>query len=282
MIEVKNLNFSYGNKVTLRDINFSVNKGEIFGFLGPSGAGKSTTQKIIIGILKDYLGSVKVMGKEIRDIKEDYYENIGVSFELPNLYTKFTAYENLAFFKGMYKRKTEDIGKLLDMVGLNEYSNIRVSNFSKGMKMRLNFCRAFLNDPQIVFLDEPTSGLDPVNAKKIKDIIFQKKKEGKTIFLTTHNMNVAEELCDTVAFIVDGEVKLIDSPRELKIKRGGRNLKVEYEEKGIVREEIFKIHGLGYNDDFLKTIREKEIQRIFTMEATLEDIFIEITGRSLL
>lgn len=222
------------------------------------------------------------MGKEIRDIKEDYYENIGVSFELPNLYTKFTAYENLAFFKGMYKRKTEDIDKLLDMVGLNEYSNIRVSNFSKGMKMRLNFCRAFLNDPQIVFLDEPTSGLDPVNAKKIKDIIFQKKKEGKTIFLTTHNMNVAEELCDTVAFIVDGEVKLIDSPRELKIKRGGRNLKVEYEEKGIVREEIFKIHGLGYNDDFLKTIREKEIQRIFTMEATLEDIFIEITGRSLL
>ena len=282
MIEVKDLNFSYGKEKTLKNINFSVNKGEIFGFLGPSGAGKSTTQKIIIGILKKYSGSVKVMGKEVRNTKEDYYENIGVSFELPNLYAKFTAYENLAFFKGMYKGETENIDKLLDMVGLQEYSNTRVSNFSKGMKMRLNFCRAFLNNPQIIFLDEPTSGLDPVNAKKIKDIILQKKKEGKTIFLTTHNMNVAEELCDTVAFIVDGEIRLIDSPRGLKIKRGGRTLKVEYMENEVIKEEIFNIDKVGYNESFLKTIKEKDIQRIFTMEATLEEIFIEVTGRSLL
>ncbi|MBU5484058.1 ABC transporter ATP-binding protein [Clostridium sp. MSJ-11] len=285
MIEVKNLNFTYGkgskNSLTLKDINFTINKGEIFGFLGPSGAGKSTTQKIIIGILKNYLGSVKVMGKEVRNVKEDYYEKIGVSFELPNLYSKFTASENLSFFRGMYKGETEDINKLLAMVNLENYSNKKVSDFSKGMKMRLNFCRAFLNNPEIIFLDEPTSGLDPLNAKNIKDIILQKKEEGKTIFLTTHNMNVAEELCDRVAFIVDGRIKLIDSPRNLKIRKGSKNIKVEYKEDGVIKEEIFTMESIGCNNDFLKIIKEKKIERIFTMEATLEDIFIEVTGRSL-
>ncbi len=284
MIEVNNLQFTYpGNsEETIKGLNFTINQGEIFGFLGPSGAGKSTTQKIMIGILKSYEGSVKIMGKELHNTKSEYYEKIGVSFELPNLYTKFTALENLNFFKSLYSGDTEDPLKLLAMVGLEDAKNTRVSDFSKGMKMRLNFCRALLNKPDIIFLDEPTSGLDPVNAKKIKDIIMQKKSEGKTIFLTTHNMNVAEDLCDRVAFIVNGEINLIDSPRQLKINKGKKVLKVEYNENGNIKSKEFELKGIGSTQEFLDILKNKEIETVHTLEATLEDIFIEVTGRSLL
>jgi fluoroquinolone transport system ATP-binding protein len=284
MIKVKDLEFTYAGagEKTLMGLDFELGKGEVLGFLGPSGAGKSTTQKILIGILKDYKGQVKVFDKELNKLGTDYYEKIGVSFELPNLYSKFTALENLDFFRALYSVSTESPEKLLDMVGLLESKNMRVSEFSKGMKMRLNFCRAFLNNPDLIFLDEPTSGLDPVNAKKIKDIILEQKQRGKTIFLTTHNMNVAEDLCDRVAFIVNGEIKLIDSPRQLKLDRGKKVVRVEYQEQGKMEFKEFDIADIGSNQEFAALLREKQIETIHTQEATLEDIFIQVTGRSLI
>ncbi|HOM42812.1 MAG TPA: ABC transporter ATP-binding protein [Bacillota bacterium] len=283
MIDVKGLRFSYtgGREPVIKGLDFSIKKGEIFGFLGPSGAGKSTTQKIIIGILKNYQGSVKVMNKEVKEMKSDYYEKIGVAFEFPNLYSKFTAVENLSYFRSLYSEETEEPMRLLEMVGLEKDARTRVSDFSKGMKMRLNFCRALLNKPELLFLDEPTSGLDPVNAKMVKDIILRKKSEGSTIFLTTHNMNVAEDLCDRVAFIVNGSISLIDSPRQLMINRGRKSLRVEYREKQEIRLKDFELSGIGYNEEFLELVRNKDIERMHTQEATLEDIFIEVTGRGL-
>src|SRR5690625_2311834 len=190
MINVNQLYFTYpANKdETIRGMSFRIEEGEIFGLLGPSGAGKSTAQKILIGILKGYSGNVRVMGKEISNVGKDYYEKIGVSFELPNLYNKFTALENLNFFSSLYSGSTEDPKQLLESVGLEQHAHSRVSNFSKGMKMRLNLVRSLLNKPELIFFDEPTSGLDPLNMEKVKDIILNKKAEGKTIFLTTHNM----------------------------------------------------------------------------------------------
>ncbi|MDF2533174.1 MAG: transporter ATP-binding protein [Clostridia bacterium] len=284
MIKVNGLEFTYpkAKEMTLKGLNFELRKGEILGFLGPSGAGKSTTQKILIGILKNYIGQVKVFDKELNKLGSDFYERVGVSFEFPNLYSKFTALENLEFFSALYSVKTESPKKLLDMVGLLENKNMRVSEFSKGMKMRLNFCRAFLNNPDIIFLDEPTSGLDPVNAKKIKDIILEQKQKGKTIFLTTHNMNVAEDICDRVAFIVNGEIKLIDSPRQLKLDRGNKVVRVEYQEQGAMESKEFEIEGIGSNQQFAELLKVKKIETIHTQEATLEDIFIQVTGRSLL
>ena len=283
MIEVSNLQFAYPGNTddTIRSIDFTIDKGEIFGFLGPSGAGKSTTQKIIIGILKGYRGNVRVMGRELRSTGSEYYEKIGVAFEFPNLYSKFTALENLKFFGSLYSGGMEDPNTLLKMVGLENDGKTKVSDFSKGMKMRLNFCRALLNKPEIIFLDEPTSGLDPVNAKKIKDIILEKKAEGKTIFLTTHNMNVAEDICDRVAFIVDGRICLIDSPRELKINRGKRVVRVEYRENGSVGSSDFNLDDIGENQQFFSLLKSRHIETMHTQEATLEDIFIQVTGRSL-
>ncbi len=283
MITVQQLNFSYPKSPaqTLKDMSFSIAAGEIFGFLGPSGAGKSTTQKIINGVLKNYQGSVRVLDREIRQADKSIYEHIGVAFEFPNLYSKFTALENLKLFKSLYRDGTEDPEKLLDMVGLIEDKNTRVSAFSKGMRMRLNFVRALLNKPNILFLDEPTSGLDPVNARTVKNIILDLQKNGTTIFLTTHNMTDADELCDRVGFLVDGTLAVIDSPRNLKLQHGRKTVNVEYRIDGHTARSEFPIDNIGANPEFLQLIKSEKIETIHTGEATLEDIFIKITGRKL-
>lgn len=283
MIEVKDLYYTYpgNNESTIKGLNFVIGKGEIFGFLGPSGAGKSTTQKIIIGTLKNYLGQIIVMNRELSKYQNDYYEKIGVSFEFPNLYTKFSAFENLSYFGSLYTGPTEDPLQLLQRVGLENDAHSQVAGFSKGMKMRLNFCRALLHRPEILFLDEPTSGLDPVNARIIKEMILEKKAEGKTVFLTTHNMQVAEEICDRVAFIIDGQIRLIDSPHELKLREGKKSVRIEFIENNHISVKDFPLAGIGRDPSFLDIIQNKEIRTIHTQEATLEDIFIKATGRSL-
>lgn len=283
MISVEKLQFTYaGNQTaTIKETSFKIQKGEIFGFLGPSGAGKTTTQKILIGIFRHYNGSVKVLEQEMKNANKSIYEHIGVAFEFPNLYTKFSALENLKLFQALYKGKTEQPEKLLEMVDLQDDALTRVSAFSKGMRMRLNFCRALLNLPEILFLDEPTSGLDPINARNIKNIILSLREQGKTIFLTTHNMTDADELCDVVAFIVDGQILLIDSPKSLKIEHSNKKIYIQYREgeKSIKME--FPLKNIGQNSEFLTLLQNKNIEAIHTGDATLEDIFIKVTGRKL-
>jgi fluoroquinolone transport system ATP-binding protein len=283
MITVENLSFTYPKtaKPALRGLSFGIACGEIFGFLGPSGAGKSTTQKILIGLLKDFQGRVSVLGKDLKDWREDYYERIGVSFEAPNHYLKLTALENLRYFAALYGNATREPRVLLDRVGLGADGDKPVSQFSKGMKNRLNVARALLHDPELLFLDEPTTGLDPVNARLIKELIEEQRSAGKTVFLTTHNMTVADELCDRVGFIVDGELRLIDAPRELKLRYGRRIVRVEYQTAGRMATRDFPLETLGDDAEFITLLRGGKVQTIHTLEATLEDIFIEVTGRRL-
>lgn len=280
MIQVKNLNYQYPNtsNLAIKGINFSIAKGEVFGFLGPSGSGKSTTQKILFKLLTGYNGMAQIDGKEVNVWGKNLYEKIGVGFELPNHYLKLTALENLTFFKNFYN-KTHNPMELLDMVGLKKDANKKVGDFSKGMKMRLNFVRSFLHDPEILFLDEPTSGLDPVNSKVVKDIIVDLKSKGKTIFITTHQMYDAEKLCDRVAFIVDGEIKAMDSPENLKIKHSNRSVEVLF--RNSVDKEKFQLDGLGQNKTFLEKLQSNEIETIHSKEASLDDIFIQVTGKTL-
>lgn len=283
MLDVRDLTFTYpgSDKPAIGGISFGVEVGEIFGFLGPSGAGKSTTQKILIGLLRDYRGDVRVMGKDLSAWGPEYYERIGVSFELPNHYQKLTALENLDFFRSLYSGQGGDPIKLLEMVGLAGDADTPVSRFSKGMQMRLTFVRALLHGPDLLFLDEPTAGLDPANARKLKNIILGLKEEGRTIFLTTHDMSVAEQLCDRVAFIVDGRIALLDSPRDLKVSHGERRVRVEYGEDGRTARREFPLDGLGHDEQFLALLRRERIETIHTGEATLEDVFVETTGKAL-
>ncbi|HLM00519.1 MAG TPA: ABC transporter ATP-binding protein [Pyrinomonadaceae bacterium] len=261
-------------------MSFEIAPGEIFGFLGPSGAGKSTTQKILYKILRGYSGEISVKNKPLKDWRDEYFEKIGVGFELPNHYLKLTAKENLKHFASFYpKSNMQNFDALFETFGLADSSGKRVEEFSKGMKMRLNFIRAIMHDPEILFFDEPTTGLDPINSQRIKRYIIKLKNEGKTIFVTTHDMTTADELCDRVAFLVDGEIRLTEKPSVLKNEHGKHTVKVEL--RGGQTAE-FPVRGLGNNAGFLEFIaRGDEILRINTQEATLEEVFIKITGAKL-
>lgn len=279
MFRVEHLSFTYpkAKTQTINDVSFEIKKGEIFGFLGPSGAGKSTTQKLLIKLLEGYQGQILFNDKDIRSIGQSFYEDIGVSFEMPIHFSKLTALENLEFFSRLYKNKA-DITSLLKKVGLYEDRHKMVGEYSKGMKVRLNFVRALLNNPQMLFLDEPTNGLDPRNAKILKNLILDYRKNGGTVFITSHIMSDIDQLCDRVAFIVDGKLLLIDSPKNLKIRFGSRLLKVEYYDEGNLIEKYFQLDSIGENQDFIQLLKEKDIATLHSGESSLEDIFIKVTG----
>lgn len=280
MIRVSDLKFSYTKQPFIEDMNYEVREGEIFGFLGPSGAGKSTVQKILTGLLTTYTGSVQVNGTEVKHHDNRFYENIGVDFEFPSLYEKLTARENLKFFGSLY-HKQQPIEPLLESVGLLGEADKKVSDYSKGMKSRLNFIKALLHDPALLFLDEPTSGLDPSSARRMKDIILAEKSKGKTILLTTHNMYDATELCDRVAFIVDGKLRALDSPHNLIMSRGASKVRYAYTDGGKTQEKETLLQNTGEDGTLQRLIHENRLLSIHSSEPTLNDIFVELTGRRL-
>jgi fluoroquinolone transport system ATP-binding protein len=283
VIRARGLTFSYRKtpQPALRGMDFTVGCGEIFGFLGPSGAGKSTTQKLLIGLLHGHGGEASVWGKDPLAWGPDYYERIGVSFELPNHYQKLTGLENLRFFASLYDGTALDPMDLLDAVGLADDADTRVGKYSKGMQMRLTFVRALINDPELLFLDEPTSGLDPVNARKVKNMILDLKARGRTVFLTTHDMATADELCDRVAFVVDGRIVALDTPTELRIARSQRLVRVEYRgQDGALDTADFPMDGLA-DDPAFHAVLHQHVETIHSKEASLDDVFVETTGRRL-
>jgi len=280
MIKVIDLSFSYTKKQFMEDINFKVSRGEIFGFLGPSGAGKSTLQKILTGLIKTYNGKSIVNGMESKNYCNDFYENIGVDFEFPSLYEKLTGKENLEFFGSLYSKKLRDIGEMLEMVGLQGDGDKKVSEYSKGMKSRLNFIKALLHNPDILFLDEPTSGLDPNSSRDMKNIILEEKQKGKTIILTTHNMLDATELCDRVAFIVDGRIKALDTPHNLIMSKGATKIMYTYMDGNEKTRECL-LSKTSKDEKLNELINNNQILSIHSSEPTLNDIFMEVTGRVL-
>ena len=283
MLTVKNLFHDYEGKdnFAVKDVSFSIPESKIFGFLGPSGAGKSTVQNILIGLLPLQKGEVTYAGKSIQEMGAHFFNQLGVSFEHPNLYGRLTGYENLKFFAGLFDVPTLDPMKMLESVNLTEAAHRKVSAYSKGMRQRLVFARALINNPKMLFLDEPTSGLDPNTAAIVKEIILQKRKDGCTIFLTTHSMQIADDLCDQVGFINEGSIVAMDSPRNLKLAYGERSVRVEYGENGRVLDQVFFLDKDEDHRLFTELVQKQKIQTIHTQEATLEQIFIQLTGRGL-
>jgi len=283
MISVKGLYHSYSHdeKYAVKDANFEISKGEVFGFLGPSGAGKSTTQGVMTGLLQLQKGNVTVVGYDVKRASRTMFNKIGVSFEQSNVYGKLTALENLEFYRKLFDVPTRDPKGLLEIVGLDHVATQRTSEFSKGMKHRLTFIRSMLNNPEMWFLDEPTTGLDPAIASVIKEIVKGEKKKDTTVFLTTHNMFVADELCDRVAFIIDGEIKLIDSPRNLKLQYGERLVEVEYRDNGDLKKETLSFIDEKDKHHLNDIVNTGKVEMMHTKEATLEEIFIKVTGKGL-
>jgi len=286
MIKVNNLTYSYPqtDTKTLQGLDFTIERQEIFGFLGPSGSGKSTTQKILFGLLKGYLGRAAVFNREVKEWGQDYFERVGICFEQPNHYLKLSALENLSYFQSLYEGKTYTPKQVLKWVGLEKDADKPVAAYSKGMKVRLNVARSIIHKPEVLFLDEPTTGLDPRNARNIKDLILKIRDRGATIFITTHNMMVADELCDRIGLLDAGKISIIDAPTSLKKQYGRRAVNVEYiNERGEADNREFPIEGLGENRQFLDLLTSvRRIETIHTKETTLEDIFIKLTGKTLM
>ncbi len=283
-IDVRNLSFQYPSapEPTLRDISFSVGRGEVYGFLGPSGAGKSTTQMILYRMLTGYSGEVHLFGKDLTQWDTSFLERIGIAFETPNLYVKLTGRENLAFALAL-RGPSAAVGSgvvdaAAERLGLTDSLDNRVETYSKGMRMRISFIRAVLHNPPLLFLDEPTSGLDPYWARQVKDWILELSRSGIAVFLTTHSMDLADELCDTVGFLADGELAAQDSPASLKHRFGNPGIVVrgrDHNATDIVREYPYRHLTENPLNEF------QEITEVTNRDVTLETVFLQVTGRSL-
>ena len=282
IVSAHDLSYRYpgSDAEVLCGLSFEIARGEIFGFLGPNGSGKSTTQKLLTRVLQGYRGEVRVFGESLAERGPAYPERIGVCFESPNLYGKLTAEENLSFHRRFFESETDPPRTWLERLDLPVGDRRPVSQYSKGMKMRVVLARSLLNRPELWFLDEPTNGQDPENAVRIRQLIRERAEAGTTVFLTTHNMTVADELCDRVAFLVEGRIAAQGVPRELELTHAERRVRVEaWEGDRRVRCD-FPLDGEG-KEAFLRFVRDHRIEAIHTQEPSLEDVFLEVTGKGL-
>ncbi len=280
-IEVRDLVYTYpgASRPAVRDMDFRVRPGEIFGMLGPSGAGKTTTQQILIGLIRRWHGSVRVLGRDLRDWGGALYDRIGVSFELPAGYVRLTVREDLGHFALLHGAPPRDLDEVLASLGLAAAADHPVGALSKGMRVRLNLARALQHRPQILFLDEPTSGLDPVTARSIRDVIARERDRGATVLVTTHDMTTADALCDRVAFVVDGRIAACDRPRALKLRARPRQIPVEFREGATLRTRLF---DMDTTDGALaRLLAAGDVETVHTTEASLDDVFADVTGHAL-
>ena len=280
-IEVSDLSYSYGDIKAVDGVSFSVAPGEILGFLGPNGAGKSTTIKMLTGQLRPDAGSIRVLGMSHSDEREQIQARMGVCFEEKNLYEAMSGEENLRFFASLFGIKHVDTDALLRRVGLGDRAGDRVAKYSKGMRQRLMMARTLVNSPDVLFLDEPTDGLDPVSAKAIRTLIEQEADRGAAVLLTTHDMHEADELSDRVAFINDGRLHAIDTPERLKLQYGDRSVKVRMQTPDGVQDRAISLDDAAAAEFLRSAVESDGLMTIHTEEATLEAIFIEMTGRGL-
>ena len=304
IVEVQNLAKSYNNIKAVDGVDFQVKKGEIFGFLGPNGAGKTTTLRMLTGIIKPDQGRAFIMGYDIQKEPLLAKEHLGVVPETSNAYVDLSAWQNLMLMAGLYGVSSdiaqERAGSLLTEFGLYHRKDDKVKGFSKGMKQRLILAMALINDPQLLFLDEPTSGLDVQSSILIRQMLVQLREKGKTIFLTTHNLEEANQLCERIAIINQGKIAAIDTPENLK--RTIKKLKfIEVTFHAPVRQaDLSEIPGVlevkktgdkyTLNTDDVNLLihsvtqfaksRNIKIIALNTLNPSLEEVFMELIGRA--
>jgi fluoroquinolone transport system ATP-binding protein len=283
MLEVEGLTFQYPKAPgpAVHDVSLRIPPGHVFGFLGPSGAGKSTVQKILTRLLPLQAGSVRYAGRPLAELGRDFFAEVGVSFEQPNLFPRLTGLENLEAFLGLYPGQHDDPRALLERLGLGEAIHKRAEDYSKGMKQRLVFARALLHRPKYLFLDEPTSGLDPATARVVMAIIAEHRQRGACILLTTHDMFVAAKLADTVAFLHGGTIVACDAPRALELRYGERAVRVEHRQNQVLTSETLFLDEPDDRNYLRSLIAAGEIETMHSQEATLDTIFVKLTGKEL-
>lgn len=247
LIEASNLTKNFGTFSAVKNIDLSVKSGEIFGFLGMNGAGKTTTIRMLVGILLPTSGTIKICGHDISKYPVQAKAVTGYIPDRPYLYPKLTGEEFLRFVADLYEVKTIDatirINQLLSHYRLKQFGEQLIESYSHGMKQRLAMCASLIHNPRVLIVDEPMVGLDPHGARLLKQSFRAYAAEGKTIFLSTHSLNVAEELCDRVAIMHQGTIVAISSVDELKTKGGNQDKNLEQIFLEITAEEMNEVSG---------------------------------------
>ncbi|MBF0410681.1 MAG: ABC transporter ATP-binding protein [Candidatus Riflebacteria bacterium] len=282
-IFVENLKKAYGEKLAVNNISFEVNEGEIFGFLGPNGAGKTTTIRMMIGNLVPNSGNIELLGKSMPGQREEIKEFMGVVPDNQNLYDRLTVRQNLAFFAQLHESPPERIDELIKLLDLEAHKDVQTQNLSRGLRQRTLIARALIHRPKIFFLDEPTSALDPQSALSIRNLISSLKKEGTTVFITTHYMEEADILCDRIAVMHNGKIVATDTPETLKLQHGRRTVKITWQtnESKVNEETELLFSDKDTPTKIAQLMGEKNIMKIHSQEATLEKVFLNLTGDSL-
>ena len=278
IIDVDHLSKRYGDLRAVDDVSFSVARGEILGFLGPNGAGKTTTIRMLTGRARPTGGRALIAGHDVVLERERVKPLINLVFEEQNLYERQTGRENLELFAKLYGAPSARVPELLERVGLTDAAPRRVRTYSSGMKQRLLIARALVNDPRVLFLDEPTRGLDPSSARDVRGIIRDHASAGATVFLTTHYMEEADELCDRVAFLAAGRIVALDTPRELKLRYGERTATVLLRDRS---EHEVRLDHDGDAGLLQAWMAGGEVLTVHSHEGTLEDVFVNLAGRPL-
>lgn len=271
------ISLSFKETKALSNVNFHVEEGEIFGFLGPSGAGKTTTIKLLTGQLNQNDGEATMFGNPVISQLDTLYQNIGILSDNSGLYDNLTVYENLKLFADIRHLPSSVINDVLKKIQLDGEEKKLVKKLSRGMRQRILFARAILHKPKILFLDEPTSALDPATSEAVHKMILDLNKEGTTVFLTTHNMEEADKLCDRVAFLNHGEIVELGNPMELKLKYAKNEIQI--------KTNASKTYVIEKNGEAIQTLLpmllEEGISTMHSIEPDLKTIFLDITGREL-
>jgi len=293
----------------VRGVSFEVGEGELYGLLGPNGAGKTTTIKMLITLLLPTSGSAHVLGYDVVDDAREVRKRIGYVFGGDRgLYERLSALDNLRYFSELYgvtpREQKSRIGELLELVGLTGRERERVEGFSRGMRQRLHIARGLLHDPEVLFLDEPSIGIDPVGARELRATIAALSEVGKTVLLTTHYMFEADELCDRIAVIREGEIVAEGTPDHLKrLVSAGSVVEIEtygvtdavvtelgaiggvqsvtVEERG--QMQVLVLHcttGAEVTQSALARLDGVRVGRVGTREPTLEDAYVELVSRT--
>jgi len=277
-IETKNLSRTFNGRKAVQEVTFTVEEGEIFGLLGPNGAGKTTTIRMLTGQLRPTTGEATVAGFHVVRDRGRVKSKIGVVFEFQNLYERMTGGENLRFAARLYGCDERRAREMLERVDLQERANDPIRSYSNGMKQRLLIARALIHEPRILFLDEPTKGLDPTASRKIRDLVKELAGQGVTILLTTHYMEEADQLCQRLAFLNEGRIVALDTPRQLKVTYGQRSVQATFTDG---QSRILNLDHPQEGRLLGEWAADGRIMTIHSMEATLEEIFIRLTGKGL-
>jgi len=275
IVIVEDLAKHYGGVRAVDGISFTVGEGEIFGLLGHNGAGKTTTIRMLTGRTRPTAGRAFVAGLDVVDDIDSIKPIINLVFEDANLYERLTGWDNMALFARLYGTPLSRVGDLLGQVDLADAAKRRVKTYSTGMKQRLIVARALINSPRVLFLDEPTRGLDPSSARELRALILALARQGTTVFLTTHYMNEADELCDRVAFLNAGKIVALDSPQELKLKYGRRFARVLLDNRDTREIDLTSPADALTLSEWMADGR---VMTLHSQEGTLEDVFINIAG----